>query len=546
MRRSLGSLAIGLTFAFTMAACADVDVAGPEDTGTITAAGKATGRYIVKFTNHQHGMAALHAAGASVIHDLAEHGAAAAHIPEQAVFGLSHNPNIEFIEEDPVRQPSSETAPYGIALVQANDPVFQNASVKATKVCVIDSGFYAAHEDFATLPVTGSDGNLLWNGDGCGHGTHVAGTIAAQANNDLGVVGVAPEAVALHIVRVFGEDCSWAYASDLVAALTRCRDDGQAKVVSMSLGGGRKSRVEENAFKSAWAAGVLSIAAAGNDGNTTLSYPASYASVVSVAAVDSNQQWATFSQYNSQVDIAAPGVGVLSTVPWIATDTLTVDGIVYTAGGIEGAPTGSAEGALVDGGLCDAVGSWAGKVVLCQRGLISFYQKVANVQAGGGAAAVIYNNVPGGFAGTYSAGESTTIVGITLSQEDGQYLVANKLGSVGSVFADLDKPASGYEAWNGTSMATPHVSGVAALIWSYFPDKTNQQVRDALEKTAKDLGAAGRDNYYGNGLVQAKAAYDYLGSATPPPPACFATGVACSTNDQCCSGACNVKNHKCK
>ena len=83
MRRSLGSLAIGLAVAFTMASCADIDPAGPEDTGSLTVAGKATGRYIVKFVDHAQGMAALHAAGASVIHEFAEHGAAAAHIPEQ-------------------------------------------------------------------------------------------------------------------------------------------------------------------------------------------------------------------------------------------------------------------------------------------------------------------------------------------------------------------------------------------------------------------------------------------------------------------------------
>ncbi|HVE87272.1 MAG TPA: S8 family serine peptidase, partial [Myxococcales bacterium] len=72
--------------------------------------------------------------------------------------------------------------------------------------------------------------------------------------------------------------------------------------------------------------------------------------------------------------------------------------------------------------------------------------------------------------------------------------------------------ASGYEAWDGTSMATPHVSGVAALIWSAYPTKTATQVRAALQNTARDLGAAGRDNAYGYGLVQAKAALDYLGS----------------------------------
>ena len=84
----------------------------------------------------------------------------------------------------------------------------------------------------------------------------------------------------------------------------------------MSLGGSFKSRFEETAFKDAYNAGVLSVAAAGNGGNTSYSYPASYSSVVSVAAVDSNKVVADFSQKNSQVELAAPGVSVLSTVPY--------------------------------------------------------------------------------------------------------------------------------------------------------------------------------------------------------------------------------------
>ena len=60
-------------------------------------------------------------------------------------------------------------------------------------------------------------------------------------------------------------------------------------------------------------------------------------------------------------------------------------------------------------------------------------------------------------------------------------------------------------------MATPHVSGVAALVWSHYPTKTNAQVRDALQKSAQDKGTTGKDNSYGYGIVQAKAAYDYLG-----------------------------------
>ena len=187
-----------------------------------------------------------------------------------------------------------------------------------------------------------------------------------------------------------------------------------------------------------------------------------------------------------------------------------VDGVDYLGAHIEYSARGTASGALVDGGLCTTTGAWAGKVVLCQRGDISFYDKVMNVQNSGGAAAVIYNNVPGGFLGTLGEGYSSTIIAISLSQEDGQYLVANKLGSTGVIESTLTQPASGYEYYDGTSMATPHVSAVAALVWSADPTATNAEIRDALVATAEDLGDTGRDTSYGYGLVQTANALEYL------------------------------------
>jgi serine protease len=309
---------------------------------------------------------------------------------------------------------------------------------------------------------------------------------------------------------VFGNDGAWAYSSSLIDAANRCASAG-ANIISMSLGGGRSSRTERVGFDNLYAQGILSIAAAGNDGTTALSYPASYDSVVSIAAIDSNKLVADFSQYNSQVELAAPGVGVLSTVPYLDSTTLTTDGVTYTAGHVEFSARGTATGALVSGGLCDATNAgWSGKVVLCERGVISFLDKVKNVHNSGGAAAVIYNNVPGGFLGTLGAGNSSTIVGISLSQEDGQYLVANKLGQSATVSSIYSAPASGYEYYDGTSMATPHASAVAALVWSAKPTATNAEIRAVLQQTAQDLGAAGRDVYYGFGLVQAKTAIDAL------------------------------------
>jgi len=219
---------------------------------------------------------------------------------------------------------------------------------------------------------------------------------------------------------------------------------------------------------------------------------------------------ADFSQKNREVDIAAPGVGVLSTVPYIDLSTASTSNSSFSGAHIEFSARGTASGALVDGGLCDSVGAWSGKVVLCQRGTIAFYDKVINVQNGGGAAAIIYNNVSGGFSGTLGDGNSSNIIGISLSMEDGQALLASSLNTNVTVSSSVTEPASGYEYYDGTSMATPHVSAVAALVWSAKPTATNAQVRDALYATAIDLGTAGRDDSYGNGLVQAKAAMDLL------------------------------------
>jgi subtilisin family serine protease len=489
-------------------------------------------RVLVQFVPGMKGVvkSALEGAGAEFHYAFDDLNVFAVTIPAAAIQGLSHNPNVVLIEEDAPRYfvstiPSSPAAieaagsqvvPYGIDMVQARDvwdanrdDVIDTGAPTGSnrKICIIDSGLYTAHEDITGVNVTGYSTN--WNSDGLGHGTHVAGTIAAM-NNALGVVGVTPGTVNLYIVRVFGDAGEWIYASTLIDAANKCYAAG-ANIISMSLSGTRASVTERRGFDTLYANGVLSIAAASNDGITAYAYPASYNSVVSVGALDSTMTWATFSNYNDQVELSAPGVGVLSTIPYNDYSALIVDGLTYLGNHIEYSALGSATGSLADGGLCTATNAaWSGKVVLCARGDIDFYTKVINVQNSGGLAAAIYNNVPGGFLGTLGDGNSSTIVAISLSQEDGLYLVANKLGATATLESTLYWPVSNYEYYDGTSMATPHVSAVAALIWSAKPTATNVEVRNALTATALDLGATGRDVYYGFGLVQAKDALDYL------------------------------------
>ena len=505
--------------------------------GTTAFSSSGSGRYMVEFHDFSGAAAAVRGAGGEVVHEFPEMRVVAARLPEAAARSLQNSPKVKLVAPESPRVPmalwndstvSGETTPYGIQMVQA-DQVSLGGPMP--RVCIVDSGYRLTHEDLPQEPnVSGYNGNLPWNQDGDGHGTHVAGTIAAVGANAKGVRGVIQSNANLYIVRVFGDNGKWAYESDLIDALQRCRDAG-SKVVSMSLGGGKPiGPWEQNAFDSAYNSGVLTIAAAGNAGDTSTSYPAGYASVVSVAAVDADEAVADFSQKNADVEIAAPGVTVLSTYPKLETNTFTAaDGTLYAGNHIDASgrsPDGTS-GLVINGGICDVAGAWRGAVVMCQRGTISFKQKVDTVIAGGGAVAVIYNNVDGNFVGTCDDGTGTTCTGvpaISLSKLDGETIVGKYLSQSAKVVSRVDPADDQYYNNNGTSMATPHVSGVAALVWSHNSGWTNAQVRDALNASARDKGAAGRDNEYGYGIVQACGALTALGvscsgsGTTEPPP----------------------------
>lgn len=488
---------------------------------------------------------ALNSAGAEFHYTFSHLNSFVVTLPEQALKGIEQNPNVVGVEEDVLRYPikstsnpgalapladtvitSGEIVPYGVDAVQARDiwDMDSNAAVDpganagaGVKVCIIDTGYYGDHEDLPALDILEDGMSQVddnWYRDGYGHGSHVAGTIAGK-DNDIGVIGVAPN-VSLYIVKYFNDQGDYTYASDLIAASNTCAENG-ANIISMSLGGPRPNNRERRNFDMLYSQGVLSVAAAGNDGNTAYSYPASYDAVISVAALDEANVIADFSQQNDQVELAAPGVAVLSTIPYIDTSEVIVNSIPYAANHIEYSFRGSVNGNLVDGGLCTATdSSWVDKVVLCERGDITFYDKVMNVENSDGVAAVIYNNEPGNFYGTLGDGNSSQIIGLSLSQEDGQNLVAYQLGISATLNSTYDWPASGYEAWNGTSMATPHVSAVAALLWSEVPAATNAEIREAMNATALDLGP---DVAFGFGLVQAASALEYLDGTTNTPPA---------------------------
>lgn len=323
-----------------------------------------------------------------------------------------------------------ESTPYGITMVKA-EQVPAPPTTDLITVCVVDTGYALGHEDLPSDNVGGEHNyGEYWDQDGHGHGSHCAGTIGAIGGNGKGVIGVFDDPTRFNFFIGKGlTDSGSGSTTGVLAAVEHCVDNG-AKVISMSLGGGGPSTVSEDAYELAYNNGVLIVAAAGNSGNTAYSYPASYKHVMSVAAVDSNRAKAGFSQWNSQVEIAAPGVGVLSTLP-----------------------------------------------------------------------------------------------------------------------------GNNYAAWSGTSMACPHVAGVAALVWSHFTECTNQQIRNVLLLSAAPPPAWAENenctNEYGYGIVDAKAAYDLLseqgcaaGNVTdealggcaqltgpaPPPPPCTARNLTIIIN----------------
>lgn len=486
---------------------------------TPASAAETASRMIVKFKagTLARGQAEVARHGGRVLLDISEMDALAVSLTPRAVLALKQSPDVEFVEVDPPRflfaparraarlaaAPLAETTPYGITMVQADQ--VSDADAGNRTLCIIDSGIDGSHPDLQGLPMAGENFTTSgdWNTDENSHGTHVAGTIVAVGGNGIGVVGVLPnQRLKLYIAKVFDASGS-TFASTVIKAMLACRKNGHTNVISMSLGGSRASRLDQLVVRFLAGRNILLVAAAGNNGDTSISYPAGYAEVMSAAAIDSTMAHADFSQSNPDVEIAAPGVDVLSTVPAFSETgaTLAVAAAAYAVEAMENSPRTGATGPLADFGIGDTPvpGSMTGKVCLISRGTISFADKVVNCEASGGVGAVIYNNVPGELLGTL--GETVTgIPSIGALQSDGA-LMLGQLGQSAavSVFGLPDQ----YADKSGTSMATPHTSAVAALVWSRHPGCTAAQIRESLNKAALDLGAVGRDDVFGHGLVRA-------------------------------------------
>ena len=341
--------------------------------------------------------------------------AIAASVPESSIQGLLNNPRITNIEPDGIVYAIDAELDrvWGVKRIGSGTVHDGGNKGKGVKVGIIDSGIDYYHLDLDANFAGGydfvnKDTDPL---DDYGHGTHVAGIVAAE-DNDSGVVGVAPEA-SLYALKVLDSSGGGSW-SDVIAAMDWAVTNN-LQVVNLSLGSSQDpGATVKAAFDKAEAKGLVIVAAAGNSGNikgkgNNVIYPAKYASVIAVAATDSNDQRASWSSTGDEIELAAPGVSVLST--WNDADS-PHDPQPYIL--------------------------------------------------------------------------------------DGDY----------------------YKEGSGTSMASPHVAGSAALVIAAGIGDANKngfindEVRQALDNTALDLGDTGRDQLYGFGLVNVAAAVAYVPPVT--------------------------------
>ncbi len=309
-------------------------------------------------------------------------------------------------------------------------------------VAVLDTGVLRSHPDLQNQLMPGYDfisdpfrardgdgidanpedvGDLFFTVASSFHGTHVAGTVAAAADNGVGVAGIAWQSKIMPL-RVLGLGGATDY--DIEQALryaARLPNDSntlpaqRADIINLSLGGPGFSQTAQELFTTLRNQGIIIVAAAGNNDSSTLFYPASYDGVISVSAVDSNKVKAPYSNFGSRVDVAAPGGDISK--DWNGDGF--ADGILSTLGDDSG-----------------------GETVIFDYGFLQ-----------------------------------------------------------------------------GTSMAAPHMAGVAALMKARYPALTPQELDNLLAggSITEDLGNPGRDAVYGHGLIDAHRAVIQVGEETLPP-----------------------------
>lgn len=201
---------------------------------------------------------------------------------------------------------------WGLHKVEAPAAWETTTGSAGVSIAILDTGVDSNHPDLAAKVVSHvnfTDSSTA--NDIHGHGTHVAGIAAASTNNSIGVAGLGYDSSIMN-VKVLSDD-GFGYYSWIADGIVWAADNG-AQVINMSLSGDSASSTLEQAINYAWSQGVVVVAAAGNQGGSTPRYPAYYANCIAVAATDSDDARASWSNYGSWIDVAAPGVSIYSTV----------------------------------------------------------------------------------------------------------------------------------------------------------------------------------------------------------------------------------------
>ncbi len=262
-------------------------------------------------------------AGGTIKHTYHLVPAIAASISESAIQGMLNNPRVTVIEPNiEVHAIDAElNNTWGVDRIDADLVHASGNKGTGIKVAIIDSGIDYTHPDLDANYAGGFDfvNNDNDPMDDNGHGTHVAGTVAAEDNDDpASVVGVAPQAK-LYALKVLSSSGSGSY-SDVIAALEWAVDNGM-QVTNNSYGSsGNPGSIVKAAFDNSYAAGVLHVAAAGNSGNCggkgdNVIYPAWWESLIAVGATNNSDGSPCSSSTGPDVELAAPGVSINSTVP---------------------------------------------------------------------------------------------------------------------------------------------------------------------------------------------------------------------------------------
>lgn len=299
-------------------------------------------------------------------------------IPEAAIPILERNKEILTVEVDQRVQVNGQVQDWGIKAVNAEQSWQSTYTGKGIKVAVLDTGI-SPHEDLMIAGGVSFTSYTTSYFDDNGHGTHVAGIIGAENHNNIGTVGVAPDAD-LFAVKVLDRNGS-GYLSDIIKGIDWSMTN-KMDIINLSLGIASDSLALHQAVDKAYNSGILLVAAAGNNGKVdgtgdTVEYPARYDSTIAVSAMDTSNMRGSFSATGQTIEVTAPGVKILSTY---------------------------------------------------------------------------LNN---------------------------QYLYMS-----------------------GTSMAAPYAAGTLALLKQANPALSHTQLREKLNETVKDIGATGKDTFFGNGLIQ--------------------------------------------